>query len=348
MIFQKTIRIGDKVISDNSPVFIIAEAGVNHGGDMKLARKLIDTAIDSGADAVKFQAFRSENLILKSVKKAPYQKKTTGSKESQFEMLKKLELTSEQNKVLQRYCKRRGVIFLTTPFDEESLEDLDKLNLPAYKVSSTDLTNLPFLKRVALKGKPIILSTGMSYLSEVELALKEIYPYNKNVVLLQCTGNYPFEEKEANLLVIKTYMSSFDILIGFSDHSVGIGASPYAVAMGSKVIEKHFTINKSMEGPDHKASLDPEELKQLIQEIRKVERYLGSGTKYPTLSETSTRTSLQKCLVAAKAIKKGELFTERNIVAKRTGNIGISPIYYMTVIGQRAEHDYERDDIIGV
>lgn len=348
MHFNKSIKIGSFEITERSRSFIIAEAGVNHGGNMEVAKKLIDIAVEAKADAVKFQTFKTENVILKDIPKAPYQKKTTNSQESQFDMLKKLEVTKEQSLELEEYCSGKDIIFLTTSFDEETLAELDDFDLSAYKVASTDITNLPFLKKIAKKQKPILLSTGMAYHSEVEIALKEIYPFNKDVILLQCSANYPIRDEEVNLNVINTYKEKFDILVGYSDHSVGVGASPYAVAMGAKVIEKHFTLDKNFEGPDHKASLNPNELKQLIDEIRKVEKYLGKRTKTPTISESETRKSLQKCLVTAKEIKKGEMFTENSMVAKRTGGIGISPIYYKCILGKFASKNYRKDTIISV
>lgn len=346
MKFNKQFNIGSYTIGKDHPVFIIAEAGVNHNGEMDLAKRLIDVAVEAGANAVKFQAFKTENLILSNVQKAQYQQKTTGSDESQFEMLKKLEITKEQNIELINYCKHNNIIFLTTPFDEESLNELDSLDLPAYKVASTDTTNLLFLKKIAKKGKPIFLSTGMCFISEVELALKHINEYNKDVILLQCTANYPIKDTDANLNVVKTYQEKFDMLVGYSDHSVGIGASPYAVPMGAVVIEKHFTLDKNLSGPDHEASLSPEELKDFVAEIRKVEKYLGSYIKEPTLDEEKTRLSLQKSLVALHSIKKGELFTEQNLVAKRTGGKGISPIQIEQILGKKASKAYIKDEII--
>jgi N,N'-diacetyllegionaminate synthase len=346
MKFNRTIGIGNKEISDESAVFIIAEAGVNHNGDLNIAKKLIDIAVDSGVDAVKFQAFKTESLILSEVTKAEYQQKTTNNNESQFEMLKKLEINKEQNSELLEYCKRKGIIFLTTPFDDDSLSELEMIGLSAYKIASTDTTNLPFLRKIAKTGKPIILSTGMSYLSEIQLALKEIYEINKNVILLQCTANYPIKDNEANLNVLMTYKEMFNLLVGYSDHSVGIGASPYAVPLGAKIVEKHFTLNKQDDGPDHRASLSPDELKQYVQEVRKVEKYLGSSIKSPSFDEVQTRKSLQKCLVASKRIEEGELFSLSNIVAKRTGGIGISPIYYRTIIGKPSKKIFEKEEII--
>jgi len=348
MIFNKEIIIKNKVISSESPTFIIAEAGVNHGGDIEIAKKLIDMAVQAKADAVKFQTFKTDNLILSDIQKAPYQKNTTDESESQYSMLKRLEVTLKQNIDLKQYCSDKDIIFLTTPFDEESLDELDALNLPAYKVASTDITNLPFLKRIAKKGKPIFLSTGMSYLSEIKQALETIYEFNRDVVLLQCTANYPIQNYEVNLEVINTFRSSFDILLGYSDHSKGVGAAPFAVPMGAKVVEKHFTINKNDDGPDHSASLSPDELNDFVEMIRRVDIYMGSGVKKPTLSERDTRKSLQKCLVASRNIKKGELFSEDNIIAKRTGGVGISPLQYSKVLGLASNTDYAVNEVISL
>ncbi len=346
MNFNKRLNIENKELSLTSPTFVIAEAGVNHGGDINVAKKLIDLASEAGADAVKFQAFKSENLILDGVEKASYQQQTTNSSESQMEMLKKLEITREQNFELKEYCEKKNIIFLTTPFDEPSMDELDELALPAYKVASTDITNLPFLRKLAKKGKPIFLSTGMSYLSEIELALRTIYKYNKDVVLLQCTANYPIEDNEANLSVLNTFKTHFDILLGYSDHTVGIGASVFAIPMGAKVIEKHFTIDKTLKGPDHNASLTPQELNEFVKMVKKVDTFMGSNIKKPNLSELNTRASLQKCLVADNNIRKGEVFTNNNIIGKRTGGIGISPIYYDDIIGTKARRDFKKDEII--
>lgn len=346
MKFFKKISIGSIEISKDKPVFIIAEAGVNHNGNMDLAKKLVDVAIAAKADAVKFQAFKTENLILNKVEKAPYQKQTTKSSESQYDMLKKLELSKEHNWELFEYCTKKGIVFLTTPFDEYSLNELDDLGLSAYKVASTDLTNLPFLKKIAAKKKPIFLSTGMSYFSEVKMALEEIYPLNKEVVLLQCTANYPIADNEANLNVINNYKKAFNILVGYSDHSIGIGAAPFAVPMGAKVIEKHFTLDKSAKGPDHRASLSPVELIDLVKQVRKVEAYMGTDIKQPSTDEVQTRKSLQKCLVAARNISCGHLFNEEDIIAIRTGGEGISPIYYKNLIRKPASKSYKKNEII--
>lgn len=347
MKFNPEISAGSIKIGHKHPVYIIAEAGVNHGGDLNVARQLIDIAAEAGADAVKFQAFRTENLILKNVEKAPYQQQTTSAGESQFDMLKKLELKREQYSELKAYCAEKGVGFLITPFDEESLTELEEVGVEAYKIASTDTTNLPFLIKVAKTGKPIFFSTGMSYMNEVETALEEMGKYNQNIVVLHCTANYPIRDEEVNLNVINTFRERFRMLVGYSDHSVGIGAAPYAVPMGAVVLEKHFTLDKSLEGPDHLASLDPQELKAFVQQVRRIEVYMGSPVKTPTESEMKTRASLQKCLVAKRSIQKGTLITEDAIVGKRTGGRGISPLRYKEIVGTTADKDYQPDDIIG-
>ena len=346
MYFCKNINIGTYNIFDGGRTFIIAEAGVNHNGDIGLAKKMIDVAVEAGVDAVKFQTFKTDQLILKDIEKAPYQKKTTSTDENQYVMLKKLEMRREQTVELMKYCKSKNILFLSTPFEKTSLDELDELGVSAFKVAATDLTNIQFLRQVARKDKPIILSAGMCYLEEVRKALEAIYPINRDVILLQCTADYPIQNAEANINVIRTLKEEFDIIVGYSDHSQGVGASPYAVALGAKVIEKHFTLDKNMEGPDHKASVTPEELKQLVADIRRVEEYLGDGIKMPSCSEQMTRRSLQKCLVANEAIKQGESFTEENIVAKRTNGLGISALYYDSIVGKTAQKDYEPNEII--
>ncbi len=346
MHFNRRIIIDGQEISNDNATYIIGEAGVNHNGDPDLAMELVDIAYGAGVNAVKFQRFKTEELILRCVEKAPYQKRTTDASQCQYDMLKQLELRDDVYGALVTYCKKRGVTFLCTPFDEDSLCQLDSLGVPAFKIAATDLTNIQFIRRVAEKGKPIILSAGMCYLEEIRKALEAIYPINKDVVLLQCTANYPLEDDEVNLNVIDTLREEFDIVVGYSDHSKGVGAAPYAVAKGAKVIEKHFTIDRNMEGPDHKASVTSTELCDLVKEIRRVETYMGDGIKTPTYSEQLTRKSLQKCFVAKKKIKKGERFTEDNIIAKRTNGMGISALYYDSLLNRYAEVDYNEDDII--
>jgi N-acetylneuraminate synthase len=344
--FHQQIQIGAHTISNDHPCFIIAEAGVNHNGDMNLARSLVDIAAEAGVDAVKFQAFKTEELILSSVEKAPYQKASTKEAESQFDMLKRLEINLDQTASLKTYAESKGLVFLTTPFDFSSLQELKSLKLDGLKISSTDITNLPFLESAATLGTPIFLSTGMAYMDEVRKALHILEPLQKDVILLQCTANYPIEDSEANLNVIRTYQDAFGMLVGYSDHSVGTGAAPFSVAMGARVVEKHFTIDKEMKGPDHAASLSPTELKSLTQKIRQVEAYLGSSEKAPTQSETKTRKSLQKCIIASSIIKMGDVFTRDNITTKRTGGLGISAFQYFDLLGQKAQKSYVKDEVI--
>jgi N-acetylneuraminate synthase len=346
MSFVNEIEIDGKLISQKSTVYIIAEAGVNHGGDIQKAYDLIDIAVEAGADAVKFQAFRTEHLILDNVGKAEYQTQTTEASESQFDMLKKLELRFEQYKQVQAYCQNKGITFLITPFDEKSLEDLEEIGVQAYKIASTDTTNLPFLKKVALTGKPMILSTGMCDMEEVKKAVTFVGQYTNKLILLQCTANYPIKDEEANLNVIPVFKKEFSCLVGYSDHSVGIGAAPFAIPLGAVVLEKHFTISKDDDGPDHRASLDPRELKEFVKLVRRGEKFGGSNVKAPTDSEKGTKKSLQKCLVAAKNIDSGQVISESDLVAKRTGGKGISPLKFETIIGKKASRSYQANDII--
>ena len=348
MQFSQIINIGKKEISGLSQTFVIAEAGVNHNGDINLAKEMIDAASGAGADAVKFQTFQTDQLILRDVEKAPYQKKTTDRGESQYEMLKRLELSKEQTAELMDACRKKDIIFLSTPFEKNSLDELDSLGVPAFKVAAIDLTNIQFLEQIAKKKKPILLSAGMCYLEEVRRALEAIAPINPNVVLLQCTANYPIRDTEANIKVIQTFRKEFDMLVGYSDHSQGVGAAPYAVIAGAKVIEKHFTLNKKMEGPDQAASVSVEELRHLVLDVRRAHAYLGDGVKMPSCSEQLTRKSLQKCFVAARDLKCGERFTEENIVAKRTNGRGISAVYYKEILGRAAARDFAADEIIEI
>lgn len=344
--FSQKITLGRRTISRSAPAFVIAEAGVNHNGKFDLAKKLIDAASFAHADAVKFQTYKTEHLILKNVDKAPYQKRTAKTSETQYDMLRKLEFLVEDLKRLQIYARKKNILLLTTPFEEYSLNRLGSLQLPAYKVASTDLTNIEFLRKIAAKGKPVFLSTGMSYMSEVEIALEAIAAINSNVVLLQCTANYPINDDEVNLNVIKTYARRFGVLVGYSDHTTNIDTGAYAVACGAVLVEKHFTLDKTLQGPDHQASLTPQELALYVKKIRLLEAYMGTSVKFPTLSEQQTRVSLQKYLVAAHFIAKGSVLKAADIVAKRTGGKGISPVYYQNVVGKSASRTYKKDDII--
>jgi N-acetylneuraminate synthase len=320
-----SIIIGNHTIGNGYPCFIIAEAGVNHNGNLGLAKKMIDVATQAGADAVKFQTFRTEDLILNGIEKASYQKRTTSARESQTAMLKKLEIDQDFHLALIKHCARRGIIFLSTCYEENSLKVLMELGVPAIKIASTDTTNLLFLEKVAKTEKPVILSTGMCSLLEVKRAYQCLRKNGcKQIALLKCTSNYPAAPVEVNLNAMSTLKENFDAIIGFSDHTEGLGASPYAVAMGAKIVEKHFTLDKNFEGPDHKASLSPNELVSWVKEIRKVEQMLGHKEIRPTESEKETKKVMQKCLVSKVDLKKGDVITRENIVAKRTGGKGIA------------------------
>jgi N-acetylneuraminate synthase len=347
MKFNKTIQIAGHEISDSSSVFIIAEAGVNHNGRLDLAKRLVDVAAKAGADAVKFQTFKTENLILDGIEKAHYQKRTTIASESQTEMIKKLEIDKNFHEALIEHCIKKNIIFLSTPYDEDSLKLLLEFKVPAIKIASTDATNLLFLEKIAKSGKPVILSTGMCSLYEIEQAYRCLQANGcKELAILKCTSNYPTDPSEVNLRAIKTLQICFDTIIGFSDHTEGIGASPYAVAIGAKIVEKHFTLDKNMEGPDHQASLSPDELIQFINEIRKVEKMLGSKEIFPTKTEENTKISLQKYLVAKRDIKKGEIITREKLIAKRTDGKGISASDVYKVLNKKLMIDVNQNQII--
>ena len=328
----------------SSKVFIIAEAGVNHNGDIKLAYKMIDVAKAAGADAIKFQTFVSENLVSTHAKKAEYQKENTGNQESQLEMLKKLELSYEDFRKLNEYCLKSGITFLSTAFDLESIGFLNTLNLPIWKVPSGEITNLPYLEKIAATKKEIIMSTGMSTLEEISDALGALKGAKK-ITILHCNTEYPTTMKDVNLRAMKTLKKEFGLDVGYSDHTEGIEVAIAAVALGANVIEKHFTLDKEMIGPDHKASLEPDELRRMVQSIRNVERALGSEKKGLTSSEEKNISIVRKSIVAKKRINKDEPFTEDNITIKRPGN-GISPMKWYQVIGSVALKDFEEDEII--
>ena len=327
-------------------VFIIAEAGVNHNGEIGLARQLIDVAVQAGADAVKFQTFKAENVVSKHAPKAVYQQQTTDSAQSQLEMVKKLELSFDTFQKLKNYCDQKGILFLSTPFDEESIDFLDELGLPLFKIPSGEIINFPFLKRIASKKKPIIMSTGMSTLDEVGQAVAAIKNKgNSAITLLHCVSNYPAEPKDANLKAMQTMRSVFNLPVGFSDHTPGIEVALAAVALGACVIEKHFTIDRSLPGPDHRASLSPEELKTMVQGIRIVEKSLGTGIKKPVLSEKNTAEVARKSLVAAKDIFPGTILTRELIAIKRPGT-GLPPSALETLLGRKVQKAVKADDLI--
>jgi len=329
--------------------YIIAEAGVNHNGSLKLAQKMIDVAVDAGADAVKFQTFKAEKVVSRYAPKAEYQKKTTGADESQLEMVKKLELDEVAHKELLACCRSRNIQFLSTPFDLESIDLLNKLGLEIFKIPSGEITNLPYLRKIGALKKEIILSTGMSDLGEIENALNVLTGTGtklKDITILHCHTEYPTPMKDVNLNAMQTIKYAFPgIHVGYSDHTEGIEVPIAAVAMGAAIIEKHFTLDKNMEGPDHKASLEPDELTAMVKAIRNIETALGTGIKKPSSSELKNKTIARKSIVAARNICKGESFTEENLTVKRPGT-GITPMRWDEVIGQLVQKDYKQDDMV--
>jgi N-acetylneuraminate synthase/N,N'-diacetyllegionaminate synthase len=338
-------RISNKVIGAGKPCFIIAEAGVNHNGEFRLAKKMIDAAKNAGADAIKFQIFHAERVVTKTAEKAAYQKKTTG-KGSQYEMLKKLELTEDEFRKLAAYAKKKNIIFLASAFDEESVDFLDELKVPAFKVPSGEITNFPLLMKIAKKGKPIILSTGMSTLGEVADALEVIKKGGtEEIVLLHCVSNYPVKGEEMNLRAMETLKHAFGLPVGLSDHTLGITIPIAAVALGAAVIEKHFTLNRKLPGPDHEASLEPEELKVMVARIKEVEKALGDGIKRPTKSERTIKNVVRRSIVAGVAIPKGAVITKAMLDIKRPGT-GLEPIHLEKVLGKIARHQIKKDELI--
>jgi N,N'-diacetyllegionaminate synthase len=329
-------------------VYIIAEAGVNHNGEIQIARKMIEVAKESGVDAIKFQTFQAEKLVTARTKKAEYQEKTTGKAESQLEMLKKLQLTQDEFIELKTYCNLIGIEFLSTPFDLESLDFLHENGLKRWKIPSGEINNLPYLIKIAKTERSVILSTGMATLEEVEIAIGVLKKYGTpEISLLHCTTEYPTPYEDVNLMAMLTMKNKFNMPIGYSDHTMGIEIPVAAVAMGATIVEKHFTLDRTMEGPDHQASLEPNELKNLVKMIRHVEKALGDGIKQPAESEKKNIKIARKSIVARRYIKQGELYTEDNLTVKRPG-IGLSPMLWFEVLGTRASRDFEEDELIEV
>lgn len=326
---------------------IIAEAGVNHNGNMDIAKRLIDAAADAGVDYVKFQTFKTENLVSFNAPTAEYQKAAT-QETSQYAMLKRLELNEQQHIELIEYCNKKGVKFLSTAFDMDSIDLLESLNLDLWKIPSGEITNYPYLARIAATGKPIIMSTGMCDTSDINNALDALIENgatNESITLLHCNTQYPTPYEDVNLLAMNTIKSDYGLATGYSDHTQGIEIPIAAVALGACVIEKHFTLDRNMEGPDHKASLEPAELKKMVEAIRIVEQALGSTSKTVSPSEAQNKSIARKSIVAKRNIHKGETLTEDNITVKRPGN-GISPMKWREVIGTPAIRDFAPDEPI--
>ena len=337
------VTFGDRVIGQGEPVFVIAEAGVNHNGELDLAFQLVDAAASVGADAVKFQTFVAESVLTADAEKADYQKTTTGEQESQLEMVKRLELSFEDFRKLKNYCDSRGIMFLSTPFDFASVDFLDELGVAGFKISSGDLTNHPLLRHVAAKRRPVILSTGMSDMDEVGEALDVLR--SAEVILLQCVTNYPAAVEDVNLKAMLSMQSAFDVNVGYSDHTLGIDVPLAAVALGACVIEKHFTLDKNATGPDHRASLESHEFKAMIEGIRRVEAALGTGIKTPVASEASNAAVARRSIVAARDIHPGMTITSEEIAFKRPGT-GLPPKMIDQVLGKTARTDIDAGTLL--
>ena len=334
-----------------SKVLIIAEAGVNHNGSMQIAKQLVDKAVEAGVDIIKFQTFKSEKLVSKAAKQAEYQQRNIGKgDEGQLAMLKKLELSVENHRELIQYCQERNIRFWSTAFDMESIDFLHSLNMGLWKIPSGEITNYPYLKKIASFHEPIILSTGMCELSDIEAALNVLIDEGvkkEQITVLHCNTEYPTPYQDVNLKAMLEIGDKFGVKIGYSDHTQGIEVPIAAVALGATVIEKHFTLDKNMEGPDHKASLEPDELKAMVSSIRNIEQALGTGHKEISASERKNIEIARKSIVAACPIKKGEILTEENLTVKRPGN-GISPMRWNEVVGTVAIKDFEEEDMIAL
>jgi N,N'-diacetyllegionaminate synthase len=341
------VRIGDRALGNGEPCFVIAEAGVNHNGDLRLAKKLVDIAKEAGADAVKFQTFRAEDVVTAGAGKADYQKRMTGAEESQLEMIRKLELAAGDNREIASHCRERDIMFLSTPFDPGSVDLLEEIGVAAYKIASGEITNFPLLRHIARKGKPVILSSGMSTLREVEKAVRCIECEGQHrIVLLHCTSNYPASVGSVNLKAIDTIRKAFGYPVGFSDHTEGIMASVLAASMGACIVEKHFTVDRDMSGPDHRASLEPAELKALVKAIRDARAMMGDGIKRPDREEENTRRVARRSVVAGTDIEEGTVIGENMLSVKRPGT-GIEPALMGEVVGKVARRRIGKDTLIG-
>lgn len=343
---MQEIEIAGRKIGSGNPCFIIAEAGVNHNGDVELAEQLVDVAAEVGADAVKFQTFTAERLLTRQALKADYQLASTDAAESQFDMIRKLELSRCAHVRLIEHAKRRGIVFLSTPFDEQSVDLLDDLAVPLFKMASGEITNLLLLEHVARKRKPMIVSTGMSYLKEIEEAVRAIRGGGCDALaLLHCTSNYPAEPLMCNLRAMETMRQAFNLPVGYSDHTAGVEIAVAAVALGASVLEKHFTLDRTLPGPDHRASLEPNELRAMVRAVRNVEQAIGHGVKQPMPSEQNTRIVARRSLVAVVDLPAGTVLQEHHLAAKRPG-IGLPPGELSGLIGRKLSKTLRADELI--
>lgn len=343
----KDIKLGNKLIGYNQPCFIMAEAGVNHNGKLELAKKLVDAAAEAGVDAVKFQIFKAEQVVTEKAGMAEYQKRNLGTDESQADMLRKLEMSEEQHAEIKKYAESKGLIFLSTSHSGKlGIDSLERVGILGHKIGSGDLTNKPFLEHIARTKKPIILSTGMGTLEEVKKAISWIRKAGNNkIIALHCTTNYPCPYDEVNMNAMKTMMDELDCLIGYSDHTLGTEIPIMARSQGACLIEKHFTLDKRMEGPDHKASAEPDELKFIVESIRNIEKAFGRSEKKPNKSELEMIKGIRKSIVADRDIKKGKVIEPADIFVKRPGT-GIPPEEYDDIIGKKAVKDIKKDEIV--
>ena len=340
------VDIAGRKVGPGQLCLIVAEAGVNHNGSLEMARKLVDVAAQARADAVKFQTFKAERIVTADAPKADYQLRTTDAAESQYDMLRSLELSHEAHHELVAHCKKKGILFMSTPFDEESADFLETLGVPAFKIPSGEITNLPFLAHVARKGRPMIISTGMSTLSEVEAAVNTVCQTgNRDLVLLHCLSAYPADPKDANLRAMHTMATAFDVPVGYSDHTLGIEVALAAVALGACVIEKHFTLDRTLPGPDQSASLEPDELRALVGGVRTVEAALGHGRKEPAPCEAETAAVSRKSIVTARDIPAGTIITRSLIVMKCPG-IGLPPSMLDQIVGRITTQDIPADTLL--
>lgn len=343
---NKNISFGNRLISEAESVFIIAEAGVNHNGDLNQGKQLIKEAARCGADCVKFQTFKADRVVTPSAPKANYQLKVTSKQESQLAMLEVLELNVEQHIELQKCCEENNILFLSTPYNLEDIDLLSRIGVDAYKIASGQIIELVFLKAIAQQGKPIFLSTGMATLREIDEAIDTIVQQgNDQLVLLQCTTNYPSKIGDANLKVIPTLKQAFGYSVGYSDHTMGCEAVIAAVAIGAAVIEKHFTLDKSLPGPDHSCSATPDELEKMVRNIRNVELAIGTGIKKPTAEEVKNSTGMRRSIVASQDIQKGDRFNSSNITFKRPAT-GLAPRYFEPIIGKRSTKNIIKNELL--
>ena len=339
MVSTGGVSIAGRPVGPGHPCFVIAEAGVNHNGDLDLARRLVDIAAEAGADAVKFQTFRAERLATSGAPKAEYQRRHTSTTESQLDMLRRLELTSDAHRELQARCHARNVLFLSTPFDEGSADFLESLDVPAFKIPSGEITNLSFVAHVARKRRPMIVSTGMAHLHEVEAIVRTVRETgNPDIVLLHCVSNYPAAPGDVNLRAMHTIAATFGLPVGYSDHTEGIEVALAAVALGACVVEKHFTLDRTLPGPDHQASLEPGEMKAMVRGIRIVQEALGHGRKEPAASEAATAQVARRSLVAARDLVAGTMLSESDIAVRRPGT-GLPPARRADLVGRAVRVD---------